>query len=99
MKPDEIKGMAREILSDGKRKPGVEDEKKSFDDMGAPSHTSIDWGEGGGGMVSTRFAAQQPYKEGNVGSLESAEHKQAFESHEDVAEHVRKIGRRHGGRK
>lgn len=99
MKPEEIKGMARNILSDGKiKETSAEDD--GLDEMGQPEHMSVEFGDGGGGMVSTRFKAKQPYKEGNEGSLtQPAEHKQAFSSHEELAAHVGRIGRLHGKKK
>ena len=95
MKPEEIKGMAKNILSDGKIKAAKEETGDTeMDGMGKPESTHIDWASDGGGMTTTHFAAQ-PYQEGNTEDLPTPprHHKRAFKSHDELAEHIRTVGR------
>lgn len=98
MKPEEIKAMSRNIMSDGKIKE-PKPENDGMDDMkGVPESMHIEYAhDGGGGMATTHFAAQ-PYQEGNTEDLPTPpqHHKRAFKSHDELAEHVRRVGKMGG---
>jgi len=88
MKADEVKGMAKEIFSDGKETHSSKHEEPDQDDMGDVESMNIERA-GNGYMVSTSHK-QKPGKGNNPEPYVSPT-KSVFTNHADVAAHVSKV--------
>lgn len=87
MKADDVKGMAKEIFSDGKQSQKKHEEPDQ-DDMGDVESMNIERA-GNGYMVSTHHK-QKPSKGSNPTPFEGPK-KNVFTTHNDVAAHVSKV--------